>query len=276
MRILLLSLLFILIALHVEAKPLVLSVIPIQENTTVTQEFLPLTTYLEEKLHTNVTLNVAKTYQDVIEAFKNNQTDLAYLGPLPFATLQKSTPSFSPIVTFKQKDGQTQYRCVLVKFAKDSLPRQDTTAIKVALTQPLSTCGYMQTKLLIHKFLHEDLYSMHYQYMGNHDTVALSILRGDFLLGGMKESIAQKYASLGLEILSYSAPVPGLMLIANTNTLSKEEIDTIQKILLDTPKEIYQAWGESLSYGMSIPNLQQFTIQNFGDLNYTIPKNGNF
>jgi phosphonate transport system substrate-binding protein len=164
----------------------------------------------------------------------------------------------------------------LVKFTKDSLPKHDKTTIKVALTQQLSTCGYMQTKLLIHEFLHEDLNRMYYQYTGNHDNVALSILRGDFLLGGMKESIDQKYASLGVEILSYSAPVPGLMLIANTITLSQEEIDMIQKILLDAPKDIYQTWGESLSYGMSIPNLNQFNLENFGDLNYTIPKNGNF
>ncbi len=90
------------------------------------------------------------------------------------------------------------YRCALVKFAGDTLSPKAT--LKVALTQPTSTCGYTKTKVLVNDYLHTNLDTMLYRYVGTHDEVALSIIRGDFQMGGMKESIAKEYASLGLGV----------------------------------------------------------------------------
>jgi len=106
--------------------------------------------------------------------------------------------------------------------------------------------------------------------------LALSIIKNDFVIGGMKESIAKEYESLGLKILQKSQMLPGFTLVANANTLTKEEQDKIKKILQNAPKEVYSHWGKSISYGFSEANMEQLEALKVDKLNYTIPQKGNF
>lgn len=66
-----------------------------------------------------------------------------------------------------------------------------------------------------------------FNYLGNHDNVALSDMT--FAIGGMKESIAQEYASLAYKFLYTSQVLPGFTLAAEallTNNKWKNKADT--------------------------------------------------
>ena len=264
------------IALSLEARPLVFAPLPFFNTNKVLEDFFPMVNYLEEAMNENISFHYEKRYDDLIAAFKANKVDIAYFGPLPFLTLQKSFPYALPIITFHESDGERGYRCALVKFAGDTLADTQKKELKVALTQPLSTCGYTKTKVLINTYLHANLDTMLYRYVGTHDEVALSIVRGDFHIGGMKESIAKEYASLGLEITQTTPLLPGFSLVVNTQTLSFEQIEKIKSILLSTPKEVYQTWGKDIRYGMSATDMEMFQHLRSDIGSFDVPQSGSF
>lgn len=257
------------------AKPIIFAPLPQANTQRVFEDFNPMILYLEKTLNEHIELRYEKRYDDIIEQFKANKIDIAYFGPLPFVALYKQFPSAQPIITFHENDGQNGYRCALVKFAKDTVNFQDNPRPKIALTQPLSTCGYTKTKMLLKEYYNQDLSKMLYRYMGKHDEVALSVIRGEFLLGGMKESIAHEYQSLGLQIITTSPLLPGFSLVVNTQTLSSEQIESIKKALLSAPKEVYETWGKELSHGMSEPDLELFQSLSVEILEFEIPPVGN-
>lgn len=63
----------------------------------------------------------------------------------PFGVLAKQSPFAKPLVTFHEQDG-SGYHCVLVKFATTQINTQDPKALKVVLTQPLSTLWLHENK----------------------------------------------------------------------------------------------------------------------------------
>lgn len=259
-----------------ETRALTFAPSPLNNTQKVLEEFTSIVSYLEEQSGQKINFVYEKKYNDMISSFKENKIDLAYFGPLPLATLQKSFPAAVPLLTFNEKDGKSGYRCVLVKFAKDEINFKKSKNIKVALTQPLSSCGYMQTKILLKAYADKNIEEMKFEYLDNHEEVALSIIRGDFIIGGMKESIAKEYQSLGLKILQTSPMLPSFTLVANANTLTKEEREKIKQILQNAPKEVYSKWGKSISYGFSETNMELFEALKIDKLNYNIPQKGNF
>lgn len=263
-------------AFTLHARSLVFAPLPFFNTNKVLEDFFPMVNYLEEAMGENIAFHYEKKYDDLIAAFKANKVDIAYFGPLPFLTLQKSFPYALPIITFHESDGEKGYRCALVKFAGDTLSSLPKERLKVALTQPLSTCGYTKTKVLINTYLHSNLDTMLYRYVGTHDEVALSIIRGDFHIGGMKEGIAKEYASLGLEITQTTPLIPGFSLVVNTQTLSFEQIEKIKTILLSTPKEVYQTWGKDIRYGMSEADIEMFQHLKSDVATFNVPQSGSF
>lgn len=276
MRLFIILFLTVFLYLHVEARPLVFSPSPLNDTQKVFEEFTLMINYLEEKLGQKINFHYEKQYDDMITSFTENKIDLAYFGPLPLVTLQKSFSATVPLVSFNESNGKSGYRCVLVQFAKDKINFEKSENIKVALTQPLSTCGYMQTKVLLKTYANTDIEEMKFNYLGTHDEVALSIIRGDFEVGGMKEGIAHEYTSLGLKVLYTSHMLPSFTLVANANTLSSKEIADIKRILLEAPKEVYSTWGKSIAYGFSEIELDSFKALNADKLQYDIPQKGNF
>ena len=260
---------------NIHARPIVFSPLPLSNTQQAFEDFNPMVTHLEKALGEPISFQYEKKYDDVISLFQANEIDIAYLGPLPYKTLRQQFPFAKALITFHEKDGKNGYRCVLVKFTKDPLSLH-VNSFKVALTQPLSTCGYTKTKLLLEQKFHINLDETQYRYLEQHDEVALSIIRGEFNLGGMKESIARNYISLGLEILETSEHLPGFTLVVNTNTLTPKQIETIKKQLLSTPKEIYKRWGNNISHGMSEAQESMFEKIPISPKSCTIPQNGSF
>lgn len=257
------------------AKPLIFAPTPLASTQRVLEDFSPMVHYLEKALGERIEFRHEKQYDDIIELFANEKIDITYLGPLPFLALQNRFPFAQAVATFHESDGKSGYRCVLAKFAKDPVDFTKEPRPKIALTQPFSTCGYTKTKILLKEYYHQDLSKMLYRYMGKDEDVALSVIRGDFLLAGLKESVAHEYKSLGLEIITTTAFLPGFTLVVNTKTLSPEEIGTIKKALLNAPKEIYQTWGRELSHGISEPNDALFKALSNDILDFNVPQTGN-
>lgn len=70
--------------------------------------------------------------------------------------------------------------------------------------------------------------------------------------------------------------LPSFTLVANANTLSKEKIANIKKILLEIPREVYKTWGTNISYGFGETTIEDFNALKIDELQHNIPQKGNF
>jgi len=244
--------------------------LPTKSPSQNVKDFLPINKFLKEKLSLHINYVYKKDYQDILDGFKDGTIDMAYLGPLPFISLRKDYAYAEPIVTFKQSNGSSKYRCVIAKFRGDKFDKNKQ--IKVALTQSLSTCGYLMTSILLKDKFHIDLKNQKYKYTMSHTNALISVVKGQFLLAGAKKRIAKKFKSLGMEIIAQSEFLPGFSLVVNTKTLTTKQITDIQNVLLDVPKEKYKSWG-----GISSNGLEKAHIEDYNSLyvDFKIPKKGN-
>lgn len=249
--------------------------LPMESVETVYTQFFPMVNYLEKKLNKKIEIIYDTKYNDILNQFKKGEIDIVYLGPLPYLFLKDEYRDAIPLVHFNNSLGKSNYSCSLVTFIGNKTDIKKIKNKKIALTQPLSTCGYLSVNALLNN--HGDVLEENkYKYLGRHDKVALSIIRGEFDFGGVKTSIAEKYANLGLKEVSKTFLYPTFSLVANASTISKETISSIKQILLGAKKDEYQYWGENIRYGCKEAN-----NENFDDLrklkgSTIIPNKGNF
>jgi len=236
------------------AEPLRFASLVLEDREAVIREFSPLLKWMEKGLNRPVRIVLHENYDDILDAFARRQVDLAYLGPLPYVRLRDRYPVAEPLITFNEADGSATYRCVLAAFRGDAIRLSGLRNRVIGLTQPLSTCGPLSVDALLRKQAGFGLEQTRQQVLGSHQNVAQAIVGGDVAAGGLKESIAKKYAGLGLEVLASTDPLPGFALIVNRATLNEAQVAAMSRHLLSAPPSVYRRWGESLRHGMQTAN----------------------
>jgi phosphonate transport system substrate-binding protein len=231
--------------------------------------------YLALELGVTIEIDYSESNEQIINKFKAGKIDLAYLGPLPYVTLKKTFSAAQPVVVFNEKNGGPFYTCALAVLDESAFNAKSIKNRTIALTQPMSTCGYFGTQEILHK-LGSSLEVNRYRYLGQHDEVALGVVRGEFDAGGLKTAIARKYAHLGLIVKAESSPMPGLALVANINRVSAERIGKIRNALLAVKEEMRQTWGENIRNGVvPIKDSDYDVMRNLPTVDH-IPTQGNF
>lgn len=248
--------LFVLAGSPLHARTLVLAPLPMENRETVLKQFMPMAAYLRQALGHEVVFDYSDSYGEILEKFRQGRIDLAYLGPLPYVSLRKVCADAEPLVHFREANGEPSYTCAIVAEADRGLDLEGLENRKVALTQPLSTCGFLATNGMLRE-RGSSLSRNLYRYLDKHDEVAKAIVRGEFDIGGLKTAIGRKYEHLGLKILAETPPLPSFALVGNAATLSTQERDAIRQALagLDPSgrdREMLSSWGENIRYG-SVP-----------------------
>jgi len=233
-----------------QPTPLRYATVVLENRETVIREFSPLLARAEQNLGQPIHFVFYDKYDDILAAFARKEIDLAYLGPLPYTRLRERFAAAEPVVRFNEDDGTAMYRCVLVAFRGDAIRMSGLKGKKLGLTQPLSTCGPLSVNWLLRKHAGFGIEQTQQLMLNSHENVALATVGGEVSAGGVKESIAHKYAGLGLEVLARTEPLPGFALIANRATLGDERVERLRQHLLATPQTAYRQWGASIHHGM--------------------------
>ncbi|WP_304546180.1 PhnD/SsuA/transferrin family substrate-binding protein [Sulfurimonas microaerophilic] len=256
--------------LATQKREIYFSPLPMKNEQKTIQAFIPLIDYLQKNSSLTIKFNYQNNYEDILKGFEDGTIDIAYLGPLPYAILKSKYPDIEPIVSFKQKDGKAFYRCALSKFSEDKIDFDKK--LKIALTQPLSTCGYYATRKLLKKKFGVALEEQLYNYTMSHTNALTSVMREEFVLAGSTEAIAKQYESLGMDIVAVSELLPGFTIVVNKKTLSDQEITKLTYTLLSIPKTTYEKWDLSLRYGVVPADTKLYDSLN---IDCEIPKEGN-
>jgi len=234
-------------------SPIRFAPLPMENREALVLKFRPMIEYLEEQLGRTIVFDFSENYAKILEKFQSGTIDLAYLGPLPYVELRAEYAQAEPLIHFKEASGQPKYTCSIIALADQPIHLTNLQDHRIALTQPLSTCGYLSVNGLLSNH-NSNCEKNSYHYLGKHDEVALAVIRGKFDIGGIKTAIGKRYAHMGLRFLAETPPFPGFALIGNKATLSPETMQAIQQamITLDPTqkgeKEMAR-WGRSIRYG---------------------------
>lgn len=231
-----------------------LSAVPLNSAEETVRQFSPLVGYLSQWLGRPVEFRYLSSHEQVLDGLRQGAIDLAYLGPAPYAELvgkrpgQLSAELIVPLARFKEADGQAAYRCALVAFADDRLPLNAAARPVVGMPSALSTCGPLSVRaMLAHQGVSWSQVSA--RFLGNHDQVARAVVAGRVQLGGVREEVALRHASLGLRVLARTEPMPGFVLVAHAGQMPAAVLQRLRG-LPDTPAADYTRWGEGLRHGL--------------------------
>lgn len=226
---------------HEQRDYVVFAPLPMEEARLVIERSQGLTQFLQELLQRPVHIRYIEDYDEILQAFRRGEIDIAHLGPFNYVMLKEQAQQAQPLVALREADGADYYRCVLVS-AIDGVVAIADIDHSFALTQPLSTCGpFMASDILAQHDV--NLYQLNNQFLGTHDEVALAVVRKEFQAGMLSAAIAQKYQPLGLNVLQTSQPLPLFALAGNTETLSSEEFERIRQALLQLSPQQREQWG---------------------------------
>jgi phosphonate transport system substrate-binding protein len=257
------------------AETLKFAPLPMETPEIVACQWKPLLEYLQTALGIELEIDYSNSNEQVLDKFETGRLDLAYLGPLPYLRLKDRFPQARPLVIFHEADGQPTYTCALVVAAESDLQPEQLSGRKIALTQPLSTCGFFSISGLLQQ-VGIRLEATRYRYLGPHDAVALAVAGGEFDAGGLKAAIAHKYASLGLRIIAETAPLPGLALVANGARMSEERMEAIRRALPAADEATRKTWGDNIRHGLSAADDKDYAGARKLPYRAPIPDQGNF
>jgi len=233
------TLLLCLPASAMPAESLVFVPLPMENPRNTVAHSQALAAHLQRLHGGPVAIRHLADYGEILRAFVADEIDLLHLGPLPLHELQQMAPNAVAVAAFRGSDGEARYTCTLT--APTDIPPGSGSSealppARIALTQPLSTCGYLASAWLLQQG-GADIDEMSADYLGSHEAVALALVGGKYALGGLTRRIADRYRQLGLRVIAETDPLPGFVLVANGRTMTPEQIETLRAGLLAADAE---------------------------------------
>ncbi len=251
--------------------------LPMVKSEIILKQNQPALDYLEKATGYTFKMVYYADYATLLEKIKDGEVDVAFLGPLPYVTLQQMGAHAQPIVRFVNKKGEDKYTCSLFVRQDSGLKASDLHDKRIALTQRLSTCGYLSMENLL-RSAGSSLEKNRYKYMGTHSNSVLAVVMGDADAGGAKTSIVKGYRHLQLHRLLETGPLPGFLWVA-TSALPKPVVTAIRDAMLRlhpldnaADARTTHTWWKSIRYGTVPARDQDYDVVRDMLKHVTIPK----
>ena len=200
-----------------EQQALTLGVHPYRPALELERRFQPLADYLAGRMARPVNIRISTDYESHVEAIGGDRLDIAYLGPASYVQMVRRHGR-KPLLARQAIKGKPQFRGAIV-VRKDSAVKKlgQLAGRRFAFGSPLSTMSHLAPRYTLLTRGGVDVSALaQYRFVGSHDNVALAVLSGDFDAGGVKEAVADKYASEGLMVLGYTDSISEHLFVASS------------------------------------------------------------
>lgn len=186
------------------AKPLILEVHPFLPASELIVRFTPLAEYLSKAVGRQVEVMMSRDYESHIEEVGNGRVDIGYMGPSSYVKL---VDKYGPhtLLGRLEIDGKGTFYCVIVGSNSGSVKTlADLKGRKFAFGDPMSTMAHFVPRYMLYKagIKAEDLGS--YEFLKNHESIAIGVLSGNFDAGAMKSETYLAYKDKGLRAIAFS------------------------------------------------------------------------
>ncbi|MBD2772706.1 phosphonate ABC transporter substrate-binding protein [Iningainema tapete] len=246
-------------------RPIVMGLIPAENNQEMVQKFEPMRAYLEKKLNRPVKVFTATDYAGVIEAMRRDRVDIAWFGPLSYVLAEQEAGAEAFAVGVR-KNGQSTYRSIFVVPGDSPIKSlQDLKGKSVAFVDPASTSGALVPSFIVKKTtgkLPQEFFGK-LTYAGSHDAAQLAVKNRTVDAAADNDITYEKMLSQGLitkqsnRVLLTSDPLPGSPLVYR-NDLDAATKQKIRDAILGAHKEIQvTGYGDLLRYDAVTPSKYQ-------------------
>jgi phosphonate transport system substrate-binding protein len=236
-------------------RAIVIAPLPMVKSETLLKEYKPLLDYLEAETGHPFKLVYYADYAALLGEIVAGKVDIAFLGPLPYVELRRKSSRVRPIVRFLNARGDDRYTCSLFTSDRHTVGAvEDLEDKSIALTQRLSTCGYLAMEHLLSR-RGSSLEKNHYEFTGSHTNAIFGVVVGDFDAGGAMTSIVDAYRHLGLKVLAQSEPLPGFLWVASESLPEvlfghvKQAMLRLHPLYDPGDAEITRHWRSNIRYG---------------------------
>ncbi|MCC5621926.1 phosphonate ABC transporter substrate-binding protein [Nostoc sp. CHAB 5715] len=243
-------------------RPIILGLIPAENNQEMVQKFEPMRAYLQKKLGRPVKVFTATDYAGVIEAMRKDRVDVAWFGPLSYVLAQRESGAEAFAVGVR-KNGQSTYKSIFV--VPGNSPAKSLKDLKgknVAFVDPASTSGALVPSYIVKKNtgkMPQEFFGK-LTYAGSHDAAELAVKNKTVDAAADNDITYEKMLSQGLiskqsnRILLSSDPLPGSPLTYRDD-LDPATKKKIREAILNAHKEIQvTGYGDLLRYDSATPN----------------------
>jgi len=214
-----------------EKDKLVFGVHPFKSPAKLHSMFRPVLNDLSRLLGKDIVFTSGKSYEHVLNRYRNGEIDFGYLGPAAFVSAHREL-GLVPLVRI-MPNGIGSFRGVIV--VREDSPIQTISQLKgkkFAFGDANSTLSHYVPRYMLkaESILLDDL--AFHAFTGKHDNVARGVLFGKFDAGGLKPSVAKQYLDKGLRILATSDAIAEHLFVAN-NQMSDSGIKILKKALFN-------------------------------------------
>ena len=249
-------------SLQVQARDLVMGLIPSESNEDMVARFEPMREYLEQKTGEKIKLFTATDYSGVIEAMRKKRVDIAWFGPLSYVLAEREANAEAFAVGVRAKTGRSSYRAmILVPGDSEAKSLDDLKGKSVAFVDPASTSGGLMPTYVTKSKTGEmpKAYYGKLTWAGSHDAAQMAVKNGTVDAAGSNDITYGKMLNKGLftadqvKPLFTSDPIPGSPLTYRKD-LDADLKRKIRDAILYAHYEIdVTGYGKLLKYEQAAP-----------------------
>lgn len=254
----------------VQARELVLGLIPADNNEEMIKTFEPMRAYLEKKLGQKVKMFTATDYAGVIEAMKKKRVDIAWFGPLSYYLAEQEAGAEAFAVGIREGTNSATYKSIIVTPCDSGIKSiLDLKGKSVAFVDPASTSGGLMPSYMVKQAtgkMPQEFFGK-FTYAGSHDAAELAVKNKTVDAAADNDITYPKMLEKGLItkesncIIAESAPLPGSPLVYRGD-LPKELKAQIRDAILNADKEIKVTGYGKISHYVAVEPKDYQMIRN--------------
>lgn len=161
-----------------ETKPpiLRLGIVPFETGEELLKEMQPLIDVIEKGMDMEVQATVAGDYTGVVEAFKNDQLDVAFLSPAAYVLAAQEANV--RVILQSVRDNHAHFYGAIITHRDSGINSlKDLKGKTFAFGDPISTSGHIfARKMMLEANINPETDLEKYIYAGSHDATILAVL----------------------------------------------------------------------------------------------------
>lgn len=254
----------------VQARELVLGLIPADNNEEMIKTFEPMRAYLEKKLGQKVKMFTATDYAGVIEGMKKKRVDIAWFGPLSYYLAEQEAGAEAFAVGIREGSNSATYKSIIVTPCDSGIKSiLDLKGKSVAFVDPASTSGGLMPTFMVKQAtgkMPQEFFGK-FTYAGSHDAAELAVKNKTVDAAADNDITYPKMLEKGLItkesncIIAESSPLPGSPLVYRGD-LPKELKAQIRDAILNADKEIKVTGYGKISHYVAVEPKDYQMIRN--------------
>ena len=213
------------------AEQLNLFLQPVGKVSLMYRQFFPVKKYLEKRLDISINMRVKEDLEATLRGIEKGEADIAYLDPSAYCRARHKY-KVAPLVKV-HKNREPHNKSALVARKDSGLEKiVQLRGKSLALGKRHSTSSSLMPLAMFNEIGLGLKDFSRVEYLQKEDQVALSVLVGDFDVGGISLKTANKYRSAGLRVIKQSKPLPQYLLCVSRD-MDKELASDLKKALLE-------------------------------------------